>query len=122
MKDKLIKPSDIVFTAVIVAVCILIWFFALPKAQGGVAVFRLDGEIMAELPLQENAEYEMSAAYTNLFEIKDGCVRVAYTDCPNHQCEKTGAVSAAGASIVCAPNRASVTIEGEGGQVDAVTG
>ncbi len=121
-REPLIKSSDIVFTVAIAAAGILLWFFALPSAQGDTAMFRLDGEVVAELPLGKDAEYEIKGNYTNVFEIKDGAVRVTYTDCPNKQCRKTGEVSQTGASIVCAPNHASVTITGEGGEVDAVTG
>lgn len=122
MKDRLVKPSDIIFTAVIAAVCILVWFFALPQGGGNTVVVRMDGELIASLPLGQDTEYEITGAYTNLLEIKDGSVRIIYTDCPNHQCEKTGAISAAGAAIVCAPNHVSLTIEGEEAGVDAITG
>ena len=120
--ERLVKVSDVIFTAVLVAVALLLWFVLLPHDAGSVAVFRLDGEVVAELPLDEDAEYELVGEYTNRFEVKEGSIRVGYTDCPNHQCERTGAVSTVGASIVCAPNRASVTIEGEGARVDAVAG
>lgn len=122
MKDRLVKPSDVVFTAVIVAVCILVWFFALPQGGGDTVVVRMDGELIASLPLGQDTEYEIAGEYTNILEIKDGSVRITYTDCPNHQCEKTGGISAAGSAIVCAPNHVSITIDGKGAGVDAVTG
>ena len=120
--NQLIKPSDIVFAAVIAAAGFLLWFFPLFHAPGELVVIRRDGAVVAQLPLAEDTSYEVRGAYTNVFEIKDGAVRVTYTDCPGHQCEKTGAVSAAGAGIVCAPNHVSATVEGKEAAVDAIAG
>ncbi len=121
MKDRLIKPSDVIFTAAVVAACILVWFFTLPRGGGSAAVVRMDGQIMARLPLSKDTEYEIKGAYTNLLQIKDGGARVICANCPGRQCERMGVASSTGAAIVCAPNHVSVTIEGGAG-VDAVTG
>lgn len=120
--DQLVKPSDIIFTILIIAAAVVAWFIVVSGNSGQTAVFRQNGEIIAQLPLNEDTEYEISGDYTNLFEIKDGHVRVIHTDCPNKQCEKSGSISASGASIVCAPNRVSVTIDETGGSIDAITG
>ncbi len=119
---KLISKSDVIFTVALVAAILLLWFFTLPRAAGGMAVFRHNGEILASLPLLEDATYEIDGTYHTVFEIRDGAVRVAHTTCPNRQCEKTGAVAHAGESIVCAPNGATVTITGEEAEIDGVTG
>lgn len=120
-RKRIVSVSDIVYAALIVAASLLIWFFALPKEQGASVVFRVDGAEVAALPLTEDAVYEIDGAYHNVFEIENGAVRVTYTDCPGHQCEKSGAVSAAGQSIVCAPNHVSATIQSAGPGVDAIT-
>ena len=44
--------------------------------------------------------------------IDNGRVCVKETDCPNKLCQK-GAITMAGQSIVCLPNRVSVLIEGK---------
>jgi len=122
MKHKrIVSISDIVYAAVIIAVSLMVWFFVLPHEQGALVVFRIDGEIVASLPLTEDAMYEIEDAYHNRFEISSGSVRVVYTDCPGHQCEKTGAISTSGQSIVCAPNHVSATIESGAAEVDAIT-
>ncbi len=122
MKNKLVSISDIVFTVVLAAAAILVWFFLAALPAGNAVVFRQDGKIVAESSLFANTQMTIKGAYTNIFEIKDGTVRIVFTDCPNHQCEKSGAISADGASIVCAPNHVSATIEETGGEVDAITG
>lgn len=119
---KLITKSDIIFTVVIAAAVLLVWFFTLPRGTGSTLVIRKNGEIIASLPLSEDADYVVEAKYRNVFEVTGGTVRVKETTCPNHQCEKTGAISHAGQSIVCAPNGVSATITGEGAEIDGVTG
>lgn len=119
---KLISKSDIFFTVALVAAILLLWFFTLPRAAGGMVVFRHNGEVLASLPLSENTTYEVDKTYRIVFEIKNGAVRVVSTTCPNHQCEKTGAVSHAGQSIVCAPGGVTATITGEEAEIDGVTG
>lgn len=118
----LISKSDIIFTVVIAAAVLLVWFFTLPRAAGEMVVFRENGAVLASLPLSEDATYEAEGVYRNVFEIKNGAVHIIQTDCPNHQCEKTGAVSRAGQSIVCAPNGVTATIEGKGAEIDGITG
>ena len=50
-------------------------------------------------------------------------VHVAGSDCPNHDCVRTGTISRAGQSIVCLPARVVIALEGAGGgEYDAVAG
>lgn len=122
MQKKLITKSDIVFTVVIAAAILLVWFFTLPHAEGKTVVIRQNGEIVATLPLAEDAIYEVDRTYRNVFEIRGGSVHIAETDCPNRQCEKTGSISRAGEAIVCAPNGVTATITGGEADVDGITG
>ena len=119
---KLFKRSDIVFTAVIVAAALVIWGLLSAAPLGERAIVMLDGEQIASLPLDEDTVYIVRGKYTNVLEVRDGEIFVVETDCPNKICQKEGAISKAGQSIVCAPNRMTVTIAGgEGGGVDAIT-
>ncbi|MEG2882905.1 MAG: NusG domain II-containing protein [Christensenella sp.] len=118
---KLISKTDIIFTVAIAAAVLLIWFFTLPRAAGQAVVFRQNGEIVAQAPLFTDADYTFDGQYHNVFTIKNGTVKISETNCPNHQCQKTGVISRAGQSIVCAPNGVSATITGTEG-VDGVTG
>lgn len=50
-------------------------------------------------------------------------VHVAASDCPGHDCVRTGTISRAGQSIVCLPARIVITLHGAGGGAyDAVAG
>ena len=59
----------------------------------------------------------------NTVRIKGGKVSVTEASCKNQVCVKHAAISAAGESIVCLPNRLVVSIEGsgEGGGYDTIT-
>ncbi len=121
-RDKpIVSLSDIVFTVAVAAAAIAVWFALAFGNAGKTVTIRMDGHVLAELPLSNQAEYSAEGKYTNLFKISDGRVWVEHTNCPNAQCKRAGAISAAGASIVCAPNHVSATITGGGG-VDAVSG
>ncbi len=122
MRNKLITKSDIIFTAAIAAAVLLIWFFTLPRTAGEYVVIRRGGEVVASLPLSEDASLAVDGDYHNVFEIRNGSVRMAETDCPNRQCERTGSISRAGQSIVCAPNGVTATITGGEADVDGITG
>ena len=67
-----------------------------------------------------SAQYD----YYNVVTISGGTVSVTEASCKNQVCVKHGAISRAGESIVCLPNRLVVRIEngsGEGGGYDSVT-
>lgn len=118
---KIIRPSDILFAASLLGAAVICALFLYRLPQGQTAVFRLDGEEVGRYSLSEDRTVEIHGQYLNIFEIADGCVRMADTTCPNHTCEAAGAVSQAGTSIICAPNHVSVSVEGGGG-LDAATG
>ena len=120
--NSIIKISDVVFTVTILIVALILLALIPSGIKGRTVVFRMDGEVLAELPLDKDAVYEVSGAYTNVFAIENSRVRVVKTDCPNHECERTGDIYTAGESIVCAPNRVSAAITGEGVPVDAISG
>ena len=55
-----------------------------------------------------------------VISISDGYVSVVSASCPHKICVKTGAVSRPGQSIICAPGRVAVIIEGKG-DLDGLT-
>ena len=50
---------------------------------------------------------------TNAIVIEGARVYMTHSDCPDHTCERTGKIKYVGQSIICLPNKLSVTIVGE---------
>ena len=119
-RNKYISISDIVFAALVLAVCLVLFFIFNAGGPGKTVQIFKDGEILTELSLDKDATYAVAGEYTNIIVIEDGTVRVTESTCPNHVCEKTGRISQPGQSIICAPNSAVITVKGDG-TVDAIS-
>ena len=104
------KKGDILLIAIAVVLLIL-WL--IPKPAGGTVTVTVNGEIYKELPLFQNCEFKVETEFgKNTVVIKNGEVFITHADCSGELCEKDR-ISKSGQSIVCLPNRLSVTIEGE---------
>ena len=128
MMDKLsgvMKKADIVLFAALIllgaalSVPALMW-----RDSGDTVRVTVNGKLFGTYKVSEDREVAVKKnGNTNIVVIKDGRVRMESASCKNQICVHTGKISRAGQSIVCLPNRVSVTIEGEGGgQYDAVSG
>ena len=82
------------------------------KKDGAYARVEINGETVAEYPLYADGVYELNGG-TNTLTIKDGAAYMTYSNCPDHTCERTGKVKHVGESIICLPNKLSITIVGE---------
>lgn len=98
----------------------LVLVISLTKEEGAVAVVEIDGDEVATYSLDTDGEYVLNGG-TNVLVIEDGCAYLSYAECPDHTCVKTGKIRFVGESIVCLPNRLSVTVRGEGDGVDLVS-
>jgi hypothetical protein len=110
---------------------VLVWagLRYLPDRSGElVAVVRVNGKEVARLPVSSGS---MSRATIEVprgeatIEYGQGKVRVLpldHTVCPNEICWRTGWISYPGQSIVCAPNRVVIALEGTVKEIDSVAG
>lgn len=122
---KIIRKADIVlFIALVLfgaalAVPAFLW-----HDSGDTVKISLNGKEFGTYSLAEDKEVTVEKdGHVNKVMIKDGKVWMESASCKNQICVHTGKISNAGQSIVCLPNRVSVTIEGKGGQdYDAVSG
>ena len=122
---QIIRKADIVlFIALILfgaalAVPAFLW-----HDSGDTVKISLNGKEFGTYSLAEDKEVTVEKdGHVNKVMIKGGKVWMESASCKNQICVHTGKISNAGQSIVCLPNRVSVTIEGKGGQdYDAVSG
>ena len=81
------------------------------KTEGAVAIVEINGSKVSEYSLNENGEYSLNNG-TNRLVIEDGVAYLNYSNCPDHTCERTGKIKYVGQTIVCLPNKVSITIKG----------
>ena len=93
------------------------------RGAGQTVVVEQDGKVMARrsIAVEDTLRIEGPLGVTTI-QIAGGRARVLDAPCPQQLCVKTGAISNAGAMVVCVPNRVVVRVEGHSKDgVDAVT-
>ena len=92
------------------ALALFLWF---TRQAGGTVSVQIDGKVVMELPLSEDARVVLGGGgHTNTLVIAGGTARVVEASCPDRICVRQGAVQYAGESIVCLPHKLVVTVQG----------
>ncbi len=90
----------------------------LTKEEGSFVQVTVDGKVVGEYSLLRDGTYSLNGG-TNTLTVRNGEAYMSYSNCPDHVCENTGKIKHVGQTIICLPNRLTVTIIGEGSD-DAV--
>lgn len=92
------------------------------REQGAYVVVMVQNKEIARYSMTNNGVYDIydNNGNTNKIEIRDGRVRMLEASCPNHLCIRQGWIRFEGQSIVCLPNKVTVTIRGTGDGFDFV--
>lgn len=104
---------DVITAAVIIISALAVYFIL--KCVGasgrwkGYAVISADGDVIARLPLSADTVYRPEN-YDIEFTVKDGRVCVSDAGCPDKICMHKGYISGNFESIVCLPQKITVTI------------
>ena len=106
-KLKPTKYDALVVLAVLLAALALGARAYLPRADTGApeVVVSIDGAEVDRFALGPQERVYQSGGYTLCVVATAEGVRVAESDCPTHDCVRTGTISRAGESIVCLPAR-----------------
>ena len=118
MKNKKTLAYDISAVALVVLFSFLLGFLPSFITTDGNFFILSSPEIEAEYSLFEDRTIELG--YASVI-VEDGTVRIENSTCGDKICERTGAISKAGESIICVPNRISIVVWGET-EVDSVAG
>lgn len=113
----------IFFFALTSLLCVAAIVFSGRTAETGqTAVVRKNGEVIYNIDLESVDEPYTIDTGGNILLVEKGGISVMSADCPDGLCVKQGAISRRSQTIVCLPNRLSVSIEGGGGEqeTDAV--
>ena len=123
-KPKLIRKyrMDIIVISSLLLISLLVLLVVnLTKQEGAYAEVTLDGQTVAKYPLSIDGTYPLNNG-TNVLVIENGVAYMSYSTCPDHICENTGRVKYVGQTIVCLPNRLTITVVGTSDQsVDFVS-
>ena len=105
--------TDIIVISLILLLSIAILLVTnLTRTEGGYAEVEIDGTVVGKYPLSVDAVYSLNGG-SNTLTIEDGFVYMSYSNCPDHTCENIGKAKYQGQTIVCLPNRLSITIVGD---------
>ena len=119
-KFHLIKP----FEAVVIGIILLgsIAAAVIMNFSGGsrTAVIQC-GNIRYELALDKDGVFRFDGIDAG-FEVKNGKIRLTEASCPDKICEKTGYIGSSGQSIICVPNKITVSVAGSDESVDVTVG
>ncbi len=119
-KKKLIR--DIVLVAVLLALAgVLLLAVSLTKRKGAYVEVKEDGVVVGTYSLDTPRTVALGGG-SNVLVIEGGVAYLSYADCPDHTCVNTGKISYRGQTIVCLPNRITITVVSEdAGGVDLVS-
>ena len=117
---KKYRLDIIVISSLILLSILVLLIINLTRKEGAIAIVEIDGAVSAQYPLSVDGVFPLNGG-TNVLVIEGGTAYLSYSNCPDHICENTGKIHYVGQTIVCLPNRLSVTIRGDGDGVDFVS-
>ena len=79
------------------------------------------GDVMHELSLDRDGVFRFDGIDAE-FEVKNGKIRMTHASCPDKICEKTGYIGSSGQSIICVPNKVTVSVAGSVDSIDVTVG
>lgn len=122
MKRKWVTRTDLFLLLSLLAVLLAFALLCKPKREGDTVSVYVGNELYAAFSLADAPEaYTVVTEKGSLLLSFDGMgVAATHADCPDGICVRTGRISRAGESIVCAPLGICITVEG--GSLDGVTG
>lgn len=115
--------NDIILIGILCVIALSIYIIVnlCVYKQGTIVKIYFDSNLIKTVRLEEDMEYEIKENnHINIIKIKNGKVFMKEADCPDKLCEKQGAISRNGESIICLPNKIVIKIiSNEKSDVDA---
>lgn len=109
--DKRYHFASVREIIIIAAVAIAVICFAVAaKSDGGSYAVISCGDIVEEVRLDKDAVLRFDGINA-AFRVSGGKIRLEDAVCPDRICEKTGYIGSPGESIVCIPEKITVTVK-----------
>jgi hypothetical protein len=118
------KKGDLIIFGIIIISIIGVYSFNSRQSEDDILIVevRIDGEIVDRFNVNEEIDKDYETEFgENHLHIHDGIVSVTYADCRDQICVNTKDATQAREAIVCVPNRFTVEIIGEGGDIDVIS-
>lgn len=113
-KRKTFTGFDLILILVLLGAGIGLFLFQRSRNTGNTVRIWSDNELLAEFPLSQDREFIVATELgTNTVVIEHGQVSVTDADCPDKLCEKMGAISKPGETVICLPHRLVVEVSDE---------
>ncbi len=109
--DRKIKNDLMLTAATVIAAAVVFFIIGLNSSEGDRVEIKQNGKLCATYPLSENrtVKLEYNGGY-NLLVIEDGEAYIKEASCPDKLCVNQGRASKNGESLVCLPNKTTVTV------------
>ena len=120
--DRKRRADLIVIGALLLLALVLYLAVGATRTEGGAVVVRVDGVETERHALSADGTYPLNGG-SNILVIEGGQAWLSDANCPDLLCVRQGKIHYTGQSIICLPNRLTVTVEGgESDGVDFVVG
>ena len=120
--DKKRRADLIVIASLLLLALALYLILGAVRTVGGEVVVRVDGVETERHALTADGTYPLNGG-SNILVIGEGQAWLSEANCPDLLCVRQGKIRYTGQSIICLPNRLTVTVEGgESDGVDAAVG
>ncbi len=117
---KLITKKDLILLFVVLVAGVIGIILINSADTGKCAEIIIDGKTTEIISLDETCEKQVNGV---VISCEDGEIFIKESDCPDKVCVRSGRISKSDESIICAPNRVAVKIDGKKGSLpDAMTG
>ncbi len=116
---EIFRKYDVIIIAVALVAAAMGFILTFFRPAGQYIDIAVDGEVVHTMPLAADGRYELLG---NTVVVEGGAARMKWADCPDKLCVGHREVSRKGETIVCLPNRVTVTVRGGRSDVDAVSG
>ena len=113
------RIADVSVIAFFLMVSLLLFLFLRGGKEGSEVRVMVEGKEIGVYSLSKDGEYSLNGG-TNTLIIKDGKAYMTDADCLDKLCVRQGKISRNGETITCLPNKLTVTVIDEKGEVDLV--
>lgn len=113
------RLADVLVIVFFLVVSLLLFLLIGKRKEGSEVRVMVEGKEIGVYSLSRDGEFSLNGG-TNALIIKDGKAYMADADCPDKLCVRQGKIHRNGETITCLPNKLTVTVIDEEGEVDLV--